>query len=85
MLKFHWNRFTADDSTTSTQSTRHVTTTRDDLRIRNLLDDPRLAQAMTLDLGPTFATAEPATDLAPRRDRPERVFNRRRLLESDAA
>lgn len=97
MLKFHWSRCTDHDTTTSatsatstpstpsTPSTRHVTTTRDDLRIRNLLDDPRLAKAMTLDLGPAFATAVPATDLAPRRDRPERVFNRRRLLESDAA
>ncbi|TDT18465.1 hypothetical protein BDK89_4086 [Ilumatobacter fluminis] len=82
MLKFHWNSTVTDEPATSTNP---VTTTRDDLRIRNLLDDPRLAAAMTLDLGPAFAAAAPVTDLAPRRHRPQRVFNRRRLLESDAA
>ena len=79
MLNFRWNRTVSDQPTTT------VTTTRDDLRIRNLLDDPRLAHAMTLDLGPAFAAAAPVTDLALGRNRPERVFNRRRLLESDAA
>lgn len=79
MLKFHWNRTVTDEPAT------RVATNRDDLRIRNLLDDPRLAAAMTLDLGPAFADAAPVTELAPRRHRPQRVFNRRRLLESDAA
>ena len=76
MLKFHWNRSVTDGPTPT------VAETRDDLRIRNLLDDPRLAAAMTLDLGPAFADAAPVTELAPSRRRPERVFNRRRLLES---
>ena len=83
MLKFHWKSIvTGERPPTATSS---VTTTRDDLRIRNLLDDPRLAKAMTLDLGPAFSDATPVFDLALRRDRPERVFNRRRLLEPDAA
>ena len=81
MLKFRWKRTVTDEPTTTTD----VTTTRDDLRIRNLLDDPRLAQAMTLDLGPDFASAAPVPDLAPSADRPERVVNRHRLLDSDAA
>lgn len=83
MLKFHWNRTVTDVPTPVGTTT--VTATRDDLRIRDLLDDPRLANAMTLDLGPAFAAAAPVADLAPRRQRPERVFNRRRLLEFDAA
>ena len=77
MLKFQWNRTVTDEPTAT--STGRVTTTRDDLRIRNLLDDPRLAQAMALDLGSAF------DEVGLRRDRPEPVFNRRRLLESDAA
>ena len=84
MLKFHWNR-TVTDEPAAHDPTRHVTTTRDDLRIRDLLDDPRLATAMTLDLGEAFADAAPVNDLAASRPRPQRVFNRRRLLESDAA
>lgn len=87
MLKFNWTRTVTDEPAVATTdpSTRSA---RGDLRIRNLLDDPRLAAAMTLDLGPAFADAGPVTDLAPlpaRRQRPEPVFNRRRLLESDAA
>ena len=44
---------------------------RPDLQIRNLLDDPRLRRAMGLD-----------TPAAPR---PLRRFDRRRLLDDDAA
>ena len=79
MLKFHWTRTTTDEPAPVVEHRSQ------DLSIRNLLDDPRLAHAMTLDLGDAFANAAPVTDFAPRRSRPTPVFNRRRLLESDAA
>jgi hypothetical protein len=58
---------------------------RADLQIRNLLDDPGLRRAMGLDL--SLSAAEVAVVPAGRKitERPQRPFDRRRLLEAAAA
>ena len=71
MLTFQWRSTITDAPTTTT-----IADANPDLAIRNLLDDPRLRQAMKT---APAAPAPVATVL------PEPVFNRRRLLERDAA
>jgi hypothetical protein len=76
MLKFQW-RSTVD------APTDHLTLASDrgELQVRNLLDDPTLRRAMSLDAA--VVVAAPALVVAT--SRPEPVLNRRRLLERDAA
>ena len=74
MLTFQW-RSTVTDTTPSTT----LASENPELAIRDLLDDPALRRAMELEL----AAHAPLASIAP--VRPEPVFNRRRLLERDAA
>jgi hypothetical protein len=55
---------------------------RDDLKIRNLLDDPALRRAMGLDLVGAMVAPARAERLVP--SWPEPRFDRRRLLEAAA-
>lgn len=71
MLTFQWRSTITDAPTTTT-----IADANPDLAIRNLLDDPRLRQAMET------VPAAPAPVAAVL---PEPVLNRRRLLERAAA
>ncbi|MDJ0771139.1 MAG: hypothetical protein QNJ12_20290 [Ilumatobacter sp.] len=77
LRKFTWK------SVASTTPPLEVVTTslRDDLQIRNLLDDPRLRRSMGLEVLPYGVPAEPL----PAPVRPAVPFNRRRLLGEAAA
>lgn len=77
MLKFRWHSVVDRTDRPAEPDTRDDGSLLDraDLRIGNLLDDPRLRQAMGLD-------ATPATSGAAR---PEPRFDRRRLLDDVAA
>ena len=85
MLKLRWNRlFTSpalEPSHTDTPDTD-----RPDLRIGNLLDDPRLRRAMGLDVTALDVTVLDAarSDTADP-ERPQPRFDRRRLLDEAAA
>ena len=79
MLKFQW-RPTVSDAPTDFRLS--LASEHPDLTVRNLLDDPRLRRAMGLDVDVASSPPSVPAGAAPR---PEPVFNRRRLLERDAA
>lgn len=72
MLKMRWMSI-VDRSSSNVTTIRH----RDDLQVRNLLDDPRLRRACGLD---------PEGHRIPKvRPHPQLRFDRRRLLDAAAA
>jgi hypothetical protein len=73
-----WNKRTA------TEHPAESLTTRPDLQIRSLLDDPGLRRAMGLDQALTVATSVAPTVVSVNQ-RPRRRFDRRSLLEGVAA
>jgi hypothetical protein len=82
MLKFQW-RPTVSDAPTDVPSS--LASEHPELTVRNLLDDPRLRRAMGLDVdAANTLPAVPAVS-AVATARPEPRFNRRRLLQRDAA
>ena len=78
MLKFRWHSVVDRTDRPAELDTRDDGSLLDrvDLRIGNLLDDPRLRQAMGLDL---------TDEAAPAAARPAPRFDRRRLLDDVAA
>lgn len=82
MLKFRWHSIVGRIAGTAARDARHEGSLldRSDLRIGNLLDDPRLRRAMDLDLTDDVVPAESTASA-----RPTPRFDRRRRLDDAAA
>lgn len=85
MLKLCWNSLFASPAP-DTSHTDTPDTDGPDLRIGNLLDDPRLRRAMGLDVTVLDPTELDPTELdVTEPERPQPRFDRRRLLDEAAA